>query len=90
MPLVQFADDLARFFPGLGEVRVEGSTVAEVIRALEDSFLGLPGYLVDEQGVMRPHVNIYVGDDLVRDRRGLSDAVAEGATIFVFQALSGG
>ena len=50
----------------------------------------LRSYVVDEQGRLRKHVNIYVNDRMVNDRITLSDTVASGDEIFVFQALSGG
>ena len=50
----------------------------------------LRSYVVDEQGRLRKHVNVYVNDRMVNDRVALSDAVAASDEIFVFQALSGG
>lgn len=67
-----------------------GATVREV---LEQVFAGNPrlrGYVLDDQGALRKHMNIYVDDDLLRDRAGLSDPVRPGAKIYVMQALSGG
>jgi hypothetical protein len=90
MPRVQFSDHLQRFFPDLVEEEVAGATVAEVVLALEERRPGLSAYLVDERGALRPHVNIFVGNRGVRDRRGLSDAVTADAKLYVLQALSGG
>lgn len=50
----------------------------------------LRSYIVDEHGRLRRHVNIYINEDMIADRVGLSDAVAAGDEVFVFQALSGG
>ena len=50
----------------------------------------LRSYVVDEQGRLRKHVNVYVNNRMVNDRIALSDAVAASDEIFVFQALSGG
>jgi molybdopterin converting factor small subunit len=47
-------------------------------------------YLVDERGRLRKHVNIFIGDAMVRDRAALSDPIADDAEVFIFQALSGG
>lgn len=92
MPTVRLTRNLDRFFPGLanGPIQVEGGTVAEVVAALDRRFPGLAGYLIDETGALRQHVNIFVGQELVRDRRALSDAVPAGAQVVVAQALSGG
>lgn len=90
MPRVVFTHHLKRFFPNLAEVDVTGVTVREVVAAVDAAYPGLRDYIVDDQGALRPHVNVFVGDDLIRDRRRLSDAVAESDVVSVFQALSGG
>ena len=48
------------------------------------------GYILDDQGSLRKHVVIYIGESTIVDRIGLSDAVDAAGEIFVFQALSGG
>lgn len=71
-------------------VRSDGLTVRAV---LDDAFAENPklrSYLVDEQGRLRRHVNVYINDHPVTDRLRLSDAVAAGDDVYVFQALSGG
>lgn len=90
MPHVQFTRNLQRFFPGLQELEVTGSTVAEIVRALDAVHTGLADYLVDERGALRKHVNIFVDDQLIADRTTLQDRVDEGSRIHVIQALSGG
>lgn len=90
MPVVRFTRNLERFYPDLKATEVEGATVAEVISALESLYPGLPAYLIDETGALRQHVNIFIGDEIVSDKRRLSDTVRAGDEIFVLQALSGG
>jgi molybdopterin synthase sulfur carrier subunit len=66
---------------------------ASVREALDIVFTANPqlrSYVVDEQGRLRKHINVYVNDRMVNDRIALSDAVAANDEIFVFQALSGG
>jgi molybdopterin converting factor small subunit len=92
MPSVTFTRHLHRFFPVLeaGPLSVEGKTVADVLRAVEAEVPGLTDYIVDERFTLRMHVNIFIGNEMIVDRRGLSDVVPEGATVHVLQALSGG
>jgi hypothetical protein len=90
VPRVRFTPHLRRFFPDLAEVEVEGATVAEVVRGLDARHPGLASYLVDEHGALRPHVNVFVGEATVHDRRALSDPVGPGDELYVMQALSGG
>jgi molybdopterin converting factor small subunit len=91
MPRIRFTRHLVRFFPTLGDnVQVEGKTVAEVVAALDREYPGLAAYIVNEQGALRRHVNIFLGQELIHDRQGLQDPVGEEDQIYVFQALSGG
>ena len=92
MPKVELARHLYRYFPDLEgrSIEVEGDTAAEVVRALDELAPGLAGYLVDERGALRQHVNLFVAGELVADRRALTDRVPPGSTVHVFQALSGG
>lgn len=90
MPVVKFTKNLERFFPTLKETQVEGTTVAQVVAALDRCYPGLADYIVDERGTLRKHVNIFVGDTMIDDRDTLADTVSADSKIYVFQALSGG
>ena len=91
MPQIRLTKHLVRFFPGLQtQITVTGQTVAEVLTALDAQYPGLAGYITDERGALRKHVNIFVGKERVRDRQTLSDPVQESDQIHIFQALSGG
>jgi molybdopterin converting factor small subunit len=90
MAKVKFTSALKRFFPSLSETSVEASNIHEVIEALEKKHPGLSGYIVDDAGQLRQHVNVFVKDDLIKDRIMLSDKVEEEDEIHIFQALSGG
>ena len=90
MAKVAFTRHLLRFFPELQEGPVEGSTVAEVVAALDARHPGLSRYLREDHGGLRKHVNVFVDGELVRDRTALSDPVAEATELFIVQALSGG
>lgn len=90
MAKVRFTPNLKRFFPALQPMEVEAATVAELLQAVEDRFPGLRAYLVDEQGSLRMHVNVFVGQELIHDRLRLSDPVGPQDEVYILQALSGG
>jgi hypothetical protein len=89
MAQVSFTAHLRRHRP-LPTAEADGATVREVLdRVLADDPL-LKGYILDEQGRLRRHVNVFVGGRMIADRRGLSDPVGPRDEIHVLQALSGG
>jgi sulfur-carrier protein len=83
---------LFAYFPQLDQrdLEVEATDVAGVVRALEARAPGIGFYLCDERGRLRPHVNVFIGNAIIRDRRQLSDPVTEGDKVSILQALSGG
>lgn len=89
---VQLTRHLYAFFPQLEgrALEVRAANVAEVIAGLEELAPGIGFYVCDERGRLRPHVNVFIGNTMVKDRRTLTDAVADGTKVSILQALSGG
>ncbi|RKT44918.1 MoaD/ThiS family protein [Thiocapsa rosea] len=86
---LSFTPNLSRHLE-CSPICVEGSNLRD---ALEHCFRTRPdmrGFVLDDQGAVRRHVAIFINETLIRDRRGLSDPIQDGDTIFVAQALSGG
>jgi sulfur-carrier protein len=75
---------------GASEVPVEGSTVGEVLEALERTHPGFKERLLDDDGGLRRFVNVFVADDDVRFLKGLDTPVPEGETLSIIPAVAGG
>jgi sulfur-carrier protein len=71
-------------------VDVEGTTVREVLDRVFAANPRLRGYIVDERGVLRKHMSVFVDGAQLADRETLSDPVTASSEIYVMQALSGG
>jgi molybdopterin converting factor small subunit len=89
VPRVSFTGNLKRHV-ACPPADVAGATVRAALDAVFALQPQLRSYILDDQGRLRRHVNVFVNDQLVADRNGLSDAVAATDELFVFQALSGG
>jgi molybdopterin converting factor small subunit len=89
---VHLTRHLFAFFPQLDgqKIDIEATDVAGVLRALEKRAPGIGFYLCDERGRLRPHVNVFIGNAIIHDRRQLSDPVIAGDSVSILQALSGG
>ena len=92
MPQVTLARHLYAFFPALEgrEISVDASTAAGVVAAVEAIAPGFAFYICDERGALRPHVNIFIEEDLIADRKQLTDKVKPASRVYILQALSGG
>lgn len=84
-PLRPLADGRDR-----AELSVHAVTVREVLHALFDAYPALRDRILTEQGTVRGHVNVFVGDMDVRQTNGLATPVPDGAEISIVPAISGG
>jgi molybdopterin synthase sulfur carrier subunit len=84
---------LREFTAGRGKVEVGGTplpTLAEALSALWSAYPGIRDRMMTEQGEIREHINVFIGDENIRYTGGLMSRVADGATITILPAVSGG
>ncbi len=81
---------LHQFAGGKERVEVEGASLAEVLEALGKQHPGVKSRVLTEQGEIRPHINVFVGDRNCRFENGLATAVPDGAEVLILAAVSGG
>ncbi|HEX2038805.1 MAG TPA: ubiquitin-like small modifier protein 1 [Acidimicrobiales bacterium] len=87
---VRIPTQLRTLTGGAGEVTADGSTVGEVLKALDAAHPGLGERLFDEDGKLRRFVNVFVADEDVRFLDGLDTGVSEGQTVSIVPAVAGG
>jgi sulfur-carrier protein len=68
-------------------VDADGATVGDLLHDLDRRYPGIRFRIVDEQGRLRTHMKVFVGNDLTRDLATPLDGVVE---VTLMQALSGG
>ena len=77
---------LRKLAGGRAEHELEGATVVELMRALERDHTELGGWILDERGVIRRHINVFVNGE----RGGEATAVRAGDRVEVIPAITGG
>jgi len=86
MPVVRLRAPLSELAGGNRELELEGSTVAEVLKALEQRHPDVRGWILDEHGQIREHINVFVNRESGRE----DTTVLESDRLHVLPAISGG
>jgi sulfur-carrier protein len=86
MALVRLRGPLKRLAGDRGEHALEGTTVMELLRALEQSHPDVRGWIVDERGLIRRHINVFVNGEQCEAQT----AVDGDDRVDVLPAISGG
>lgn len=84
---VRIPTPLRSYTANAANVTASGSTLAELLRDLDRQFPGIAFRVVDEQGRLREHMVIWLGQDRCRD---LSTSIEGVDEVVIMQALSGG
>ena len=90
MAKIKFTSALKHFFPTLSDHDISVASVEEALQAIEKIYPGMLNYIVNEDGSLRKHVNIFVKGELIKDRITLKDKLNPQDELLIFQALSGG
>jgi sulfur-carrier protein len=83
---------LREYTAGRSRVEIEHSpkTLADALSALWTLYPGVRDRIATEQGQVREHINIFIGDENVRYTGGLATPVSAGSEISIVPAVSGG
>jgi molybdopterin synthase sulfur carrier subunit len=84
--VVRLRQPLRRLAGDRSEHAVPGGTVLELLQALERANPAVEGWILDERGTLRRHINVFVNGELC----GAEAAVADGDRVDVLPAISGG
>jgi molybdopterin converting factor small subunit len=68
----------------------EEATIAQLLEAVAAAHPTLERRIRDEQGSLRTHVNLFVGDENVRTLAGTATTLPPGASVSILAAISGG
>lgn len=84
--VVRVRGPLRKLAGGRAEHELEGATVAALLRALEHRHPAVAGWIVDERGLIRRHINVFVNGE----RADETTAVQAGDRVEVLPAITGG
>jgi molybdopterin converting factor small subunit len=86
MTVVCVRGPLRKLAGGRAEHDLAGATVLELLRALEHEHPNTAGWVLDERGLIRRHINVFVNGE----RGGETTSVGGGDRVEVVPAITGG
>ena len=84
---VRIPTPLRSYTGGATYVEATGATLDELLRDVDRQCPGLRFRVVDEQGKLRRHMNVFLNQEKVRD---LTTPITDADDVVLMQALSGG
>jgi molybdopterin synthase sulfur carrier subunit len=86
MALVRLRGPLKKLAGDCSEHTIEAGSVGELLRELERTQPAMGGWILDERGLIRRHINVFVNGE----RAGEETSVGPEDRIEVLPAISGG
>jgi molybdopterin converting factor small subunit len=90
MATVIIPTPLRRFTNNTARLKVSANHIAAVVDELSTNFPDLKKHLLDEDGKIRSFVNIFVGDDDIRDLQKEKTSIQDDSVISIVPAIAGG
>ena len=81
---------LRQFAGNKSEIEVQATTAGEALDALTAQFGDLKKHLYNDANILRNFVNVYVGDEDIRDLDGTDTAIKDGDEILIIPSIAGG
>jgi molybdopterin converting factor small subunit len=90
MAKLKIPTPLRAYTNGQVEVNVNGGSVASAMTDLIGQFPALKPHLYNEGGELRPFVNLFVGENNIRDLQGLETPISDGDRVILIPSIAGG
>jgi len=90
MPTLRIPTPLRSYIDGQTEVPVSGITVGQAVQSLMTQFPALRPHLTNSSGQLRPFVNLFLGEDNIKDLKGLETALGPDDILRLVPSVAGG
>lgn len=88
--IVRVPTPLRKFTGDKSDVEATGETVGALLDNLEQLYPGIKERLVDETGILRRFINVYLNEEDIRFLDGEKTAVKDGDRVTIVPAIAGG
>jgi molybdopterin converting factor small subunit len=90
MPTVRFPTMMKYYVDNQVEFFVPGATVNEVVHQVIEQYPSIKFHLVDSEGSLRKHFNVFVNGTHIRDLRGMDTSLNEEDKVILMASAAGG
>ncbi len=90
MPVLRIPTPLRAYTNGQSEVNVTGSNISDALTDLTKQYPALKPHLFNEGGELRPFVNLFVGENNIKDLQGVETPITDGEKIMLIPSIAGG
>ena len=90
MTTLRIPTPLRAYTGGKSEVAVSGANITEALTDLTTQFPAIKPHLFSEGGELRPFVNLFVGENNIKDLQGVDTAIKEGDKLMLIPSIAGG
>ncbi len=90
MPTVRFPNVMKFYIENQAELHVPAATVGEMIKKIVEQYPSVKFHLVDSDGKLRKHFNIFINGTHIRDLDGMNTPLKEGDKVILMASAAGG
>ncbi len=90
MPILKIPTPLRSYTGGEVEVEVAAKNVSQAMEQLVVKYPALRPHLYSGDGQLRPFVNLFVGENNVKDLQGMQTPLEDGARVLLVPSIAGG
>lgn len=90
MPTLKIPTPLRPYADNQASLALPGETVGALLNAAVDDHPTLRKHLFNEEGDLRPFVNLFLGEQNINQLEGLQTPLKEGDTVLIIPSIAGG
>ena len=90
MPTLKIPTPLRPYAEGQSTLTLPGEVVEEVLEGAVETYPMLKKHLFNDEGKLRPFVNLFLGEENVNQLEGLKTPLSDGDTLMIIPSIAGG
>lgn len=90
MPILRIPTPLRPYTEGNSEIELQAADVAEAMDLLIGLYPSLKPHLYNDEGQLRPFVNLFLNQENIKDLQGLETRLSEADRLMLIPSIAGG